>query len=263
MYSFTLLVAFESFLFLFPHLPLKMSSFLLGCIRSYWFNDFSSHRISYVDRGFIFGLAHIRGGMDLGRHWYENGKMEHKENTFRDFISCCDHLASEGFTSKGKITAIGGSAGGMLMGVLANKHPEYFSSIIAHVPFVDVLTTMLDDTLPLTKLEYNEWGNPNIKDEYLRMKSYSPYDNIQKQGYPHMLIVCGLNDTRVTYWEPAKWAAKLRDNNTSKNVVLLKTHMESGHGGASGRYDYLKEYALDVVFAEICRTKEISKYTDS
>jgi oligopeptidase B len=211
--------------------------------------SFNRVRLSYLNRGFIYAIAHIRGGMDLGYHWYEDGKLLNKKNTFDDYVACAEYLIDNDFTGMGRILAIGGSAGGMLMGAVANMRPELFKAIIAHVPFVDVVNTMLDDTLPLTTMEYNEWGNPNDKEAFNYMLSYSPYDNVVAQPYPNMLVVTGLNDPRVTYWEPAKWVAKLRDLKTDDNLLLLKTHMDSGHAGASGRFDYLKEMAFDIVFA--------------
>jgi oligopeptidase B len=210
--------------------------------------DFGSARLSMVDRGFIFAIAHIRGGMEMGWDWYEKGKLLDKKNTFTDFIDCSDYLISEGYTSKGNIAAAGGSAGGMLMGVVANMRPDLFRVIAAHVPFVDVLNTMLDDTLPLTTMEYNEWGNPSEPQFYDYIKSYSPYDNVTAQDYPNMLITGGISDPRVTYWEPTKWTAKLRDMKTDDNLVLLKIQMDSGHGGSSGRFDRLKEVALEYAF---------------
>ncbi|MFQ5935543.1 MAG: S9 family peptidase [Acidiferrobacterales bacterium] len=211
--------------------------------------SFNRLRLSYLDRGFVYAIAHVRGGMELGYRWYEDGKLLRKRNTFDDYIASAECLIENNFTSEGQILAVGGSAGGMLVGAVANMRPELFKAIIAHVPFVDVANTMLDDTLPLTTAEYNEWGNPHDKQAFEYILSYSPYDNLKPQPYPHMLIVCGLNDPRVTYWEPAKWTAKLRDMKTDDNVLLLKTHMDSGHAGASGRFDYLKEKALDVAFA--------------
>jgi oligopeptidase B len=212
-------------------------------------SNFGSARLSLVDRGFIFAVAHVRGGMDLGWGWYENGKLLNKQNTFTDFIACAEYLVDQNYTEKGRIIASGGSAGGMLMGAVANLRPDLFKAIVADVPFVDVLNTMLDDTLPLTTMEYNEWGNPNEKSFYDYIKSYSPYDNVKRQDYPHMLITGGISDPRVTYWEPAKWTARLRDSKTDSNLLLLKIHMDSGHGGASGRFDRLKEVALEYAFA--------------
>lgn len=211
---------------------------------------FYANHLSLVDRGFIYAIAHIRGGKEKGYNWYKNGKMEHKENSFKDFIAAADYLIDQEFTSKGRIVSHGGSAGGMLMGAVANMAPELFAGIIAEVPFVDVLNTMLDDTLPLTPPEWPEWGNPiTSEDAYLRIKGYSPYDNVKAQDYPPMLVMAGLTDPRVTYWEPAKWVAKLRATKTDKNPLYLKTNMEAGHGGASGRFDHLKEVALVQAFA--------------
>ncbi len=211
-------------------------------------SDFSSVRLSLVDRGFIFATAHVRGGMDLGWDWYEDGKLLNKKNTFTDFIACAEHLIGAGYTTKGRIVASGGSAGGMLMGAIVNLRPDLFKAVVADVPFVDVLNTMLDDTLPLTTMEYNEWGNPNDRQFYDYIKSYSPYDNVSRQDYPHMLITGGISDPRVTYWEPAKWTARLRDLKTNDNLLLLKINMDSGHAGASGRFDRLKEVALEYAF---------------
>ncbi|NKB66612.1 MAG: prolyl oligopeptidase family serine peptidase [Candidatus Latescibacteria bacterium] len=210
--------------------------------------DFQANRLSLLDRGFVCAVAHIRGGMEMGWDWYEQGKLLHKKNTFNDFIDCAEHLVESGYTSRGRIAAVGGSAGGLLVGAVANQRPDLFKAVIAHVPFVDVVNTMFDDTLPLTTIEYNEWGNPNRPDYYRYIRSYSPYDNVRAQEYPHMLIIGGLSDPRVTYWEPAKWAARLRQLKTDQRLVLLKTHMESGHAGASGRFDYLREVALDYAF---------------
>ncbi len=210
---------------------------------------FNTNILSLVDRGFIYAIAHIRGGQEKGRHWYKTGKMEHKTNSFRDFISCAEHLIAAGFTRKGHIVAQGGSAGGMLMGAIANMAPDLFGGIVAEVPFVDVLTTMLDDTLPLTPPEWPEWGNPIAsKAAYENIAAYSPYDQVEAKPYPHILAVGGLTDPRVTYWEPAKWVAKLRELKTDGNLLLLKTNMGAGHGGASGRFDRLKEVAFVYAF---------------
>jgi oligopeptidase B len=211
-------------------------------------SDFSSVMLSLLDRGFIFAVAHIRGGMDLGWEWYENGKLLNKKNTFIDFIDAADYLISAGYTSSGKLVACGGSAGGLLMGAVANMRPDLFQAIVAHVPFVDIINTMLDDTLPLTTMEYNEWGNPNDPEFFNYIKSYSPYDNVIPQEYPHMLVTGGISDPRVTYWEPTKWVASLRDAYMGDNMLLLKIHMESGHSGASGRFDRLEEVALEYAF---------------
>jgi oligopeptidase B len=213
---------------------------------------FLSYRLSLLDRGFIYAIAHVRGGGEMGRHWYEQGKLLHKKNSFSDFIACAEHLVNRKYASKGKITIYGGSAGGMLVGAAVNARPGLFSSAIAHVPFVDVVTTMLDESLPLTVTEYEEWGNPKIKKNYQNMLSYSPYDNVKAQDYPHMLVTAGLNDPRVPYWEPAKWVAKLRAVKTGDNLLLLKTKMDEGHSGASGRYDYLREIAFEYAFILRC-----------
>ena len=212
--------------------------------------SFSITRLSLVDRGFIYAIAHIRGGKDKGYAWYSDGKRQAKRNTFTDFIAAGEHLAAENFTRRGAIIGHGGSAGGMLMGAVANMAPNLFHGIIANVPFVDVLNTILDDTLPLTPPEWAEWGNPiTSADDFALIRSYSPYDNVEAKAYPHILALGGLTDPRVTYWEPAKWIAKLRELNTSDNLVLLKTNMSAGHGGASGRFDSLKETALEYAFA--------------
>ena len=210
--------------------------------------NFSVSVLSLVERGFIFAIAHIRGGMEMGWDWYENGKLLNKRNTFNDFIDCAEYLVGEGYTSAGRIAAAGGSAGGMLMGAVINERPDLFGCIAAHVPFVDVLNTMLDDTLPLTTMEYNEWGNPNDEESYRYMRTYSPYDNVREQDYPPMLVTAGISDPRVTYWEPAKWVAKLRTMRTDDNPLLLKTHMDSGHAGASGRFERIKEVAEEYAF---------------
>lgn len=210
--------------------------------------SFSNVRLSLLDRGFIYAIAHIRGGEYLGRDWYEDGKMLHKKNTFFDFIDAAKYLFTENYTSPKHLYAMGGSAGGLLMGAVMNFEPELFNGIVAQVPFVDVVTTMLDDTIPLTTGEYDEWGNPNQKKYYDYMKSYSPYDNIEQKRYPNILITTGLHDSQVQYWEPAKWTAKLRDLKTDSNILIFKTDMSSGHGGASGRFESLKEDALEYAF---------------
>jgi oligopeptidase B len=210
---------------------------------------FNTNILSLADRGFIYAIAHIRGGKDKGYGWYKAGKMMTKKNTFEDFITAGRHLVAEGFTTQGNIVAQGGSAGGMLMGAVANMAPELFAGLIAEVPFVDVLNTMLDDTLPLTPPEWNEWGNPIAsKEAFEYMRAYSPYDNVTAKAYPNILAVGGLTDPRVTYWEPAKWVAKLRELKTDDNLLLLKTQMGAGHGGAPGRFDRLKEVALVYAF---------------
>lgn len=209
---------------------------------------FSSTRLSLLDRGFIFAIAHIRGGEDLGRQWYEEGKLLKKKNTFTDFIDCSKFLIAQKYTSEKSLYAEGGSAGGLLMGCVANLAPNLYNGIIAQVPFVDVVTTMLDDSIPLTTGEYDEWGNPNEKDYYDYMLSYSPYDNVKSQNYPNMYISTGLHDSQVQYWEPAKWVAKLRKMKTDNNVLFLDTNMNAGHGGASGRFEALKEIAKEFSF---------------
>ena len=209
---------------------------------------FSTVRLSLLDRGFIFVIAHIRGGEYLGRQWYEDGKLLKKRNTFTDFIDCSKHLIDEGYTSVKHLYASGGSAGGLLMGAVANMAPQLYNGIIASVPFVDVVTTMLDESIPLTTGEYDEWGNPNDKEYYDYMKSYSPYDNVVAQDYPNMLITTGLHDSQVQYWEPAKWVAKLRELKTDDNILLFHTNMEAGHGGASGRFEALREVAEEYAF---------------
>lgn len=209
---------------------------------------FSTVRLSLLDRGFIYVIAHVRGGEYLGRQWYEDGKLLHKKNTFSDFISCSVHLIKERYTSSKHLYAMGGSAGGLLMGVIVNEAPELYNGVLATVPFVDVITTMLDDSIPLTTGEYDEWGNPNDKLYYDYMKSYSPYDNVRAQDYPNMLVTTGLHDSQVQYWEPAKWVAKLRDMKTDSNSLYLKTNMDAGHGGASGRFESLKEDAEEYAF---------------
>lgn len=210
--------------------------------------SFSNVRLSILDRGFIYAIAHIRGGEYLGREWYEDGKMLFKKNTFFDFIDAGKHLIKENYTSSRHLYAMGGSAGGLLVGAVVNYEPELFHGIVAQVPFVDVVTTMLDETIPLTTGEYDEWGNPNDKEYYHYMKDYSPYDNVEAKDYPHMLITTGLHDSQVQYWEPAKWTAKLRELKTDHNLLLFKTDMSSGHGGASGRFESLKEDALEYAF---------------
>lgn len=209
---------------------------------------FSSTRLSLLDRGFIYAIAHIRGGEDMGRLWYENGKLLRKKNTFTDFIDCSKFVIKEKYTSAEHLYAEGGSAGGLLMGAVVNMAPELYHGVIAQVPFVDVVTTMLDDTIPLTTGEYDEWGNPNEKEYYDYMKSYSPYDNVKAQNYPNMYVSTGLHDSQVQYWEPAKWVAKLRTLKTDTNLLFLDTNMDAGHGGASGRFEALKELAKEFSF---------------
>lgn len=210
--------------------------------------SFSTSRLSLLNRGFVYAIAHIRGGQEMGRQWYEDGKLQKKKNTFNDFIDCGKYLIEQKFTSQGHLYAMGGSAGGLLMGAVVNMEPTLWNGVIAQVPFVDVITTMSDPTIPLTTNEYDEWGNPANKDAYFYMKSYSPYDNVTATAYPNLLVTTGLHDSQVQYFEPAKWVARLRKLKTDKNVLLLKTNMEAGHGGASGRFDYLKDVALQYAF---------------
>ena len=210
--------------------------------------SFSNVRLSILDRGFIYAIAHIRGGEYLGRQWYENGKMLHKKNTFFDFIDAAKFLIKENYTSEKHLYAMGGSAGGLLVGAVINYSPETFNGVVAQVPFLDVVTTMLDEDIPLTTGEFNEWGNPKIKQYYDYMLSYSPYDNVEAKHYPHILITTGFHDSQVQYWEPAKWTAKLRELKTDSNILVFKTDMSSGHGGASGRFESLKEDALEYAF---------------
>ncbi len=209
---------------------------------------FSTTRLSLLDRGFVFAIAHIRGSEYLGRDWYDNGKLLQKKNTFTDFISCAEFLIAQKHTSSKHLYAMGGSAGGLLMGVIINTNPELFNAVIAAVPFVDVVTTMLDETIPLTTGEYDEWGNPNKKAYYEYIKSYSPYDNVANKSLPHILVTTGLHDSQVQYFEPAKWVAKIREQDKNTNKVLLHTNMSVGHGGASGRFDSLKETATEYAF---------------
>lgn len=209
---------------------------------------FSSTRLSLLDRGFVYAIAHIRGGEDLGRQWYEGGKLLKKKNTFKDFIDCSKYVIEQKYTSAKHLYAEGGSAGGLLMGVILNMAPKLYHGVIAQVPFVDVATTMLDETIPLTTGEYDEWGNPNVKRYYKYMKSYSPYDNVKPQAYPNMYISTGLHDSQVQYWEPAKWVAKLRTLKTNNTLLFLDTNMDAGHGGASGRFEAIKELAKEFSF---------------
>jgi oligopeptidase B len=212
--------------------------------------SFRASRLSLLDRGFVFAIAHVRGGGEMGRQWYESGRLEHKANTFTDFVACAEHLIASGYTSPARLAARGGSAGGLLMGAVTNLRPDLFAAIVAEVPFVDVVTTMLDPSLPLTITEWEEWGDPREADAYARMKSYSPYDNVRVADYPALLVTTGLNDPRVQYWEPAKWVAKLRVLSTSGKPILLRTEMGAGHGGPSGRYDAWRDEAI--VLAFIC-----------
>jgi oligopeptidase B len=209
---------------------------------------FSSNALSLLDRGFVVAIAHVRGGEELGRPWYEGGRLLNKRNTFTDFIAAAEHLLAAGYTTREQLAINGGSAGGLLIGAVTNLRPELFRVALAEVPFVDVVNTMLDATLPLTVIEYDEWGNPNDPEAYAYIRAYSPYDNIEAGAYPHMLITGGLNDPRVAYWEPAKYTAKLRAKKTDGNRLLLRTNMGAGHAGASGRYDFLREVAFKYAF---------------
>ena len=211
---------------------------------------FSVSNLSLVDRGFVYAIAHVRGGMEKGYRWYKQGRREHKTNTFNDFIAAAETLIQQRYAAPGRIVAEGGSAGGMLMGAIANMRPELWAGILALVPFVDVLNTMSDDTLPLTPPEWPEWGNPiDSAEDYARIAAYAPYEQVTAKAYPPILALAGLTDPRVTYWEPAKWVAKLRATKTDSNPLYLKTHMGAGHQGASGRFDQLKETALGYAFA--------------
>jgi oligopeptidase B len=209
---------------------------------------FSSARLSLLDRGFVFAIAHIRGGEEMGREWYENGRMEHKMNTFTDFIDCADHLVRERYADPARLFCMGGSAGGLLVGAVVNMRPELWKAAVAEVPFVDVVTTMLDESIPLTTGEFDEWGDPKEKEAYERMLSYSPYDNVRDARYPAMLVTTGFHDSQVQYWEPAKWVQRLRRHQQGDAPILLYTNMDAGHGGASGRFERLKEVALDYAF---------------
>jgi len=215
--------------------------------------SFNASRLSLVDRGFAFAIAHVRGGDEMGHRWYREGKLEKKSNTFSDFISCAEKLIESGYAEPGQIAIRGGSAGGMLMGAVTNMRPELWRCVVAEVPFVDVLNTMQDESLPLTPIEWPEWGNPlTSKDDFLRIRSYCPYENIEAKAYPAMLVTAGISDPRVTYWEPAKYVAKLRATKTDDNILLLKTNMDAGHFGASGRFDALKEHAEVLAFVFKC-----------
>jgi oligopeptidase B len=210
--------------------------------------SFSSVRLSLLDRGFVYAIAHIRGGQEMGRQWYEDGKLLKKKNTFTDYIACAEHLIQQNYTNPDKLFAQGGSAGGLLMGAVVNMRPDLFKGMHAAVPFVDVVTTMLDTSIPLTTGEFDEWGNPAEKQYYDYMLSYSPYDNVEAKDYPNMLVTTGLHDSQVQYFEPAKWVAKLREMKTDNNLLLLHTNMEAGHGGASGRFQPYRETALQYAF---------------
>ena len=209
---------------------------------------FSAARLSLLDRGFVYAIAHIRGGQEMGRWWYEDGKLLKKKNTFTDFIACGEYLVKEGYTSPDRLFGQGGSAGGLLVGAVMNMRPDLFKGIVTRVPWVDVVTTMLDEDIPLTTSEYDEWGNPNDKEYYDYMLSYSPYDQVTAKDYPNLLVTTSLHDSQVQYWEPAKWVAKLRALKTDNNRILLKTDMEAGHGGSSGRYKRYRDTAFYYAF---------------
>ena len=209
---------------------------------------FSSERISLLDRGFVYAIAHIRGGQEMGRDWYEQGRLLEKVNTFTDFIDVTDWLVEKNLVDGDRVFAMGGSAGGLLVGAVANMAPEKYAGVIAHVPFVDVVTTMLDESIPLTSNEFDEWGNPIDPEYYRYMLSYSPYDNVARQDYPAMLVTTGLWDSQVQYWEPVKWVARLRDHKTDENPLLLHVNMEAGHGGNSGRFQRLEQIAMEYGF---------------
>jgi oligopeptidase B len=209
---------------------------------------FSITRLSLLDRGFVYAIAHIRGGQEMGRQWYEDGKMFKKKNTFTDFINCAEFLIEEKITTPEKLFASGGSAGGLLMGAVVNMRPDLFKGVIAKVPFVDVVTTMEDESIPLTTGEFDEWGNPENPESYMYMLDYSPYDQVKPQNYPNMLVTTGFHDSQVQYWEPAKWVAKLRELKTDNNKLLLRTNMETGHGGTTGRFKVYEELAQEFAF---------------
>ena len=209
---------------------------------------FNAARLSLLDRGFVYAIAHVRGGQEMGRQWYEDGKMFKKKNTFTDFVDCADYLIAQHYSNPKKMFANGGSAGGLLMGAVVNLRPDLWRGVVAAVPFVDVVTTMLDETIPLTTGEFDEWGNPKNKESYYYMKSYSPYDHVEAKNYPAMLVTTGLHDSQVQYFEPTKWVAKLRAMKTDKNPLYLYCNMSQGHGGASGRFERYKDLALQYAF---------------
>ncbi|MBI6529860.1 S9 family peptidase [Proteus vulgaris] len=219
--------------------------------------SFSSPRLSLLDRGFVYAIVHVRGGGELGKRWYNQGKMEHKVNTFTDFIDATKYLIAEGYGAPKHVYAMGGSAGGLLMGAVVNMAPELYRGVVSQVPFVDVVTTMLDASIPLTTGEYEEWGNPAEKEVYFRLKSYSPYDNVVAKAYPHLLVTTGLHDSQVQYWEPAKWVAKLRELKTDNNLLLLDTNMSAGHGGKSGRFNRLRDTAKEYAFILMLEQPEV------
>jgi oligopeptidase B len=220
--------------------------------------DFSSARLSLLDRGFVYAIAHVRGGEELGRHWYEQGRLLSKQNTFNDFIDVTRELVCQGYGHSGRIFAAGGSAGGLLVGAVVNMAPELFRGVVAAVPFVDVLSTMLDESLPLTTGEYDEWGNPQQPEFYHYIKSYSPYDQVAARAYPHMLVTTGLHDSQVQYWEPAKWVARLRELKTDGNLLLLHCDLDTGHGGKSGRFESYHELAREYAFLLALADEELA-----
>jgi oligopeptidase B len=226
--------------------PMLLTAY--GSYGAPWDASFNSNRVSLLDRGFVYAVGHIRGGGDLGKAWHDQGRMLKKRNTFTDFIAVAEALIADKYTSKDRLVIEGGSAGGLLMGAVTNMRPDLFRAVIARVPFVDVLNTMLDESLPLTVGEFEEWGNPKIKEQYDYMKTYSPYDNIEAKAYPAILVKTSFDDSQVMYWEPAKYVAKLRVTKTDTNPLLFKINMAGGHGGSSGRYDRLKETAFDYAF---------------
>ncbi|WP_026946523.1 S9 family peptidase [Algoriphagus marincola] len=239
--------------------PDRSNPLLLYAYGSYGYSSdayFSSNRLSLLDRGFVFAIAHVRGGEDLGRKWYEDGKLLKKQNTFTDFIACAKHLINENYTQADRLYGMGGSAGGLLIGAVINMRPDLFDGVIAAVPFVDVVTTMLDESIPLTTGEFQEWGNPKFEEYYHYILSYSPYDQVESKAYPNILVTSGLHDSQVQYWEPTKWVAKLRDLKTDENLLLLHTNMEAGHGGASGRFQALKELAMEYAFLVMLANKK-------
>jgi oligopeptidase B len=227
------------------------SPLLLEGYGSYGYSNdpgFDARLLSLLDRGFAYAIAHIRGGSELGRAWYEQGRLMHKRNTFTDFIACAEHLIAEGYTTPERLAIMGGSAGGLLMGAVTNMRPELFGAVVALVPFTNVITAMLMPELPLTVIEYEQWGNPADAEQFAYMLSYSPYENVEAKAYPPILVKAGLNDLQVPYWDPAKWVARLRTHKTDGNPLLLITNMDAGHSGASGRYDHLREEARIYAF---------------
>ena len=210
--------------------------------------NFQTNRLSLIDRGFVYAVAHIRGGSEMGRAWYDQGRLLHKKNSFYDFIACAEHLITQGYTRPQKLAMMGGSAGGLLVAAVTNLRPDLFKAVVALVPFTNVITAILTPDLPLTVTEYDQWGHPDSQEAFDYMLSYSPYENVDRKAYPHILARAGLNDLQVPYWDPAKWVAKLRSYKTDQNRLVLLTNMDSGHGGSSGRYNYLREVAENYAF---------------